>query len=194
VFGGSATLNGLSAPNGTIVTALIDGAVAATTTTSGGSYAFIISQPFGRSYEGKTIQVRIGGVIANQVATWTSDGGHELNLTATSTGSASSDYYPYFLKGKAYFEDGKHQLALNEFTTAISLKSYDPRLWGWRAVAYHYLGQYQRAIEDLDKAIQLDSTIAVHYQNRGNAYSKLGQYKKYDDDSFQACLRDTKYC
>jgi hypothetical protein len=84
VFGGSATLNGSSAPNGTIVTALIDGASAATTSTIGGNYAFAIAQPQGRSYEGKEIRFGIGGFIANEVATWTNDGGDILNLTATS--------------------------------------------------------------------------------------------------------------
>ena len=82
VFGGSATLNGLAAPNGTTVTALIDGVVAATTTVSGGNYAFPIAQPSGRSYEGKVIRFRVGGFIAFQVATWTADGGDIVNLTA----------------------------------------------------------------------------------------------------------------
>ena len=82
VFGGSATLNGVSAANGTTVTAVIDGVVATTTTVTGGNYAFSIAQPSGSSCKGKTIRFTLGGFIANQVATWTADGGGIVNLTA----------------------------------------------------------------------------------------------------------------
>jgi len=40
VFGGSATLDGVTAVNGTVVSANIDGVSAATATVSGGNYAF----------------------------------------------------------------------------------------------------------------------------------------------------------
>jgi len=52
VFGGSATLDGVTAANGTTVTATIDGVVAATATVTDGNYAFSIAQPPGRSLAG----------------------------------------------------------------------------------------------------------------------------------------------
>ena len=72
---------GVSAAIGTIVTAVIDGVVAATTSVSGGNYAFSIAQPPGSSYEGKTIIFKISGFFAVQTAVWTSDGGDVINLT-----------------------------------------------------------------------------------------------------------------
>ena len=47
VFGGTVSWDGSPAPDGTTVTATIDGAVAATTTVSSGNYAFSIAQPPG---------------------------------------------------------------------------------------------------------------------------------------------------
>ena len=84
VFGGSATLDGITAGNGTVVTATIDGASAATTTVAGGNYAFSIAQPPGMSYVGKEITFKVGTGTAAEKATWAADGGAILNLNATS--------------------------------------------------------------------------------------------------------------
>lgn len=87
VFGGSVTLNGKAPPNGTVVTAAIDGVLAASTSVSGGNYAFSIAQPPGSSFEGKTITFKVGASNASQTAIWTTDGGAELNLTAGTAGA-----------------------------------------------------------------------------------------------------------
>ena len=55
VFGGTATLDGAPAPDGTPVSAVIDGTEVAATTVANGAYAFTISQPPDESYSGKTI-------------------------------------------------------------------------------------------------------------------------------------------
>ncbi len=89
VFGGSATLDGVTAADGTTVTATIDGVVAATITVCGagcgrapGNYALAIAQPDGLSYAGKEITFRVGTGTAAQKATWTASGGGILNLNA----------------------------------------------------------------------------------------------------------------
>ena len=82
VFGGNATLDGATAANGTAVTAWIEGAQVASTTVTGGNYAFVIAQPPGESYQGKTITFMVGAGTASQTGTWEADGGSELNLTA----------------------------------------------------------------------------------------------------------------
>ena len=86
VFGGAATLNGIPAPDGTLVIARIDGSEVATTTVFGGNYAFSIAQHPGKSYDGRTIIFSVGGVVANQTAVWIADGGAVLNLTAGTAG------------------------------------------------------------------------------------------------------------
>ena len=82
VFGGSATLKGLTAPNGTVVTAIIDGTVAATTNVTGGYYAVSIARPSASLYKWRTVRFRVGGFIANPLATWRSDGWEIVNLAA----------------------------------------------------------------------------------------------------------------
>ena len=84
VFGGTATLYGATAGNGTVVSAWIDGVQVASTTVTAGSYAFAIAQLPGKFYVGKKITFRVGTGIASQTGTWEIDGGNELNLTATS--------------------------------------------------------------------------------------------------------------
>ena len=82
VFGGTVSWDGSPATDGTTVTATIDGAVSATTTVSGGNYAFSIAQPPGSSFAGKTITFEIGAGTATQTATWEAAGGDVLNLNA----------------------------------------------------------------------------------------------------------------
>jgi len=82
VFGGTVSWDGSPASDGTTVTATIDGAVAATTTASGGNYAFSIAQPPESSFAGKKITFKVGAGTATQTATWEPDGGDILNLSA----------------------------------------------------------------------------------------------------------------
>ena len=84
VFGGTASINGATAADGTEVSAWIDGVKVASTVVSGGNYAFVIAQPPGKFYVGKKITFKVGTGIASQTGTWEADGGTELNLTASS--------------------------------------------------------------------------------------------------------------
>ena len=108
----------------------------------------------------------------------------------TPTGDASS----YYEKGNDYFDEGKHQLAVNEFTAAIWLNPNFQLAYFWRGGAYHQLGQYQRAIQDLDAAIRLDPNNAEAYVLRWAAYNSMGQYTKADADKAKACFLDSEYC
>ena len=81
VFGGLVRLDGAVPPNGTKVSAWIDGVQVASTTVSGGAYAFRITQLPGDQHEGKQITFKVGGRTASQTGTWEADGGSELNLT-----------------------------------------------------------------------------------------------------------------
>lgn len=82
---GTATIDGVTAPDGAVITAWVEdfnepvgeGAV------SGGSYVLRVFQYGSGSFTGKTITFKIGGLIANETATWESLAGDELNLTAT---------------------------------------------------------------------------------------------------------------
>ena len=78
-----ATIDGANAPDGTVVTALIDGAVVAAATTTDG-IAFI-KIPGTDATVGKEISFRVGDVMADETDTW-EQGGHrdkkfEISLT-----------------------------------------------------------------------------------------------------------------
>lgn len=91
VYGGTATLDGAPAPDGTPVSAVIDGTEVAATTVENGAYAFTISQPPGESYSGKTVIFLVGGATASESGTWEADGGGVLNLTASGGQTVNTD-------------------------------------------------------------------------------------------------------
>jgi hypothetical protein len=80
VFVGTATIDGARAPDGTTVTAWVDGRQAASTTVYGGSYVIPVDQGDG-SFAGKRVSFQVGGNDAAQSATWSFGGTDELNLT-----------------------------------------------------------------------------------------------------------------
>lgn len=87
-FYGTVQLDGLAAPDGTAVAALIRGnevASAVATSANGTStYSLTISQPEGVSYtDGMTVEFSINGYKAQQIGAWRTGGNLELNLTAS---------------------------------------------------------------------------------------------------------------
>lgn len=85
VFGGTVTMDGATAADGTVVDALIDGNVVASTTVAGGAYAITIAQPPGESFGGKIVFFAVAGSETPERGTWQDSGGSELNLTASSS-------------------------------------------------------------------------------------------------------------
>ena len=89
VFAGKVTIDGSPLIAGTIVSAWIDGNLAGSTASkSDGTYALRIPQVPGQNFTGKEITFMIGSLIANTKATWQPGGGGELDLRATTPGSA----------------------------------------------------------------------------------------------------------
>lgn len=85
---GDAKMDGVVATDGTEVAAIIDGAVAATGTTSGGSYNMNISQPPGGSYQGKTVSFTVGVLSAAETTTWDAGANAKVDLNGTSVAPA----------------------------------------------------------------------------------------------------------
>ena len=83
-FVGTVKINGTTAPDGTVVTATIDGVEAATAIVTGGNYQLKILNSYGLPDPiGKTIKFTVGGQIANESQLFQAGGGTELNLTVT---------------------------------------------------------------------------------------------------------------
>jgi len=85
-FYGTVQEDGANVDDGTIISAIIDGAEVATTTTpaagyGASSYAIIITQPEGKSFEGKTVTFKIGAGSAEQTGIWEKGGNVKLDLS-----------------------------------------------------------------------------------------------------------------
>ncbi len=81
-FYGTVTVDGADAPEGTVISALIDGNVTATTTTTSESrYSLIIAQPEGANNAGKTVTFMIGDRTADQTSTWEAGANKNVDLT-----------------------------------------------------------------------------------------------------------------
>ena len=85
VFAGTVSLDGAAAPDGTTVSAWIDGEQVASTTVTGGIYGLTISQPPGGAFAGEEVIFMVGSSESLERGTWEADGGAELNLSASSS-------------------------------------------------------------------------------------------------------------
>ena len=85
IFVGTVTLDGAPAPDGTVVSAWVEGVTdaAGTTTTTGGSYN-IVADPGEDSWAGLTVTFLVAGSAAGEIATFEHGGADVLDLTATS--------------------------------------------------------------------------------------------------------------
>ena len=84
-FLGLATVNGNSASDGTVVAAFVDGRQVVAESVSGGSYPVLMVEPDADSFVGKTVTFTIGGIPANETATWAQGEVTQLDLTASPT-------------------------------------------------------------------------------------------------------------
>ena len=83
----------------------------------------------------------------------------------------------YNSRGGAYADMGQHQLAIEDYSKAISMKpSYAGALYN-RGTSYSKTGQYLLAIEDFNKTVMVNPYYTEAYNNRGIAYAQLGQYQ-----------------
>ncbi len=86
VFAGTVIVNGLSAPAGTMVYAVIDGVQqGSTTVASGGDYVLQVSQG-----SGTDISFMIDTLTAEETASWEQGGAEVLDLTAGFVGDVGS--------------------------------------------------------------------------------------------------------
>lgn len=81
---GSATIDGTPAPDGTVVTAWVEGNPAAATTLSQGQFGLSVEPPPGSSYVGKTVLFKVGECAASSTIVWQAGAADLIDLAATS--------------------------------------------------------------------------------------------------------------
>jgi len=113
--------------------------------------------------------------------------------------AAAGGAKPWLDKGFALRQpNGEFQppeLAVYEFSKAISAERDNPAAYAARALVYVQLQQYRDAIKDYDQAIRLEPRRASHYYNRSLAHQALRQTPQACADVRKACdLGDQSVC
>ena len=93
---------------------------------------------------------------------------------------------PYQNLGDAYFKIGNNEMAVKNFTMAISLNENDKLAYYNRGNAYANMGLMTEAGEDFTQAIKLDSSYADAYNKRGVTNAMLGNWNSALDDYTKA--------
>lgn len=92
----------------------------------------------------------------------------------------------YNNRGIAYERAGKHDLALKDFTAALSLEQGSPFTHNNRGMLFLDSGQPDLALSDFNSAIAQDPSFAKAYANRGKAYRMLGKREEALQDYTKA--------
>lgn len=82
MFVGSVTQDGVPVPEGTEVTAWIDGVQVGAGNVTGDQYQVLVVQPEGQSFDDKTVTFQVAGKDVPETAIWQVGGATEVNLSA----------------------------------------------------------------------------------------------------------------
>ncbi len=85
-----------------------------------------------------------------------------------------TDADAYKGKGKALYELGRYNEALQAFERAISLDP-KPVTYVRKGDVLYKLGRYNDSLIAYQQALRLDSTFAVAYNNMGNTLEQIGR-------------------
>jgi Tfp pilus assembly protein PilF len=86
----------------------------------------------------------------------------------------------YIMRGIALHKQGHNQIAITDFTKALTLDSGNKRQLSaksylGRGICYRALGLDQKAINDFGQSISLDPDLSLAYRERAVLYSKQGK-------------------
>lgn len=80
--------------------------------------------------------------------------------------------------GKTYFDSGRTDLAIAEYTKAINMKDPEAEFFVNRGAAYGSKGNLNASLEDLNSGIAIDPEFANAYLNRSLVHNSLQEYEK----------------
>ena len=93
-------------------------------------------------------------------------------------------------RGNEFFQQGKYDEAIREFTFALMIGPYNSQAYYNRGRAFHAMGEFDDAISDYSIAIQIDPDNAEIYHNRAN----LHYYKSELDLAIDDWSRSVRLC
>jgi Tfp pilus assembly protein PilF len=96
----------------------------------------------------------------------------------------------YSSRSMLYFERGRFDKAIADFTMVIALDPNSYPGYLYRGMAYHKMGRLDEAIDDYDRAIALEPSSADAYINRSMALDDNGQLDKAIGDCDKAIALD----
>jgi tetratricopeptide (TPR) repeat protein len=98
----------------------------------------------------------------------------------------------YYHRGIAYFDLKLPDLAIQDYTRAISLKPDYDEAYSNRGTAYREKGELDLAIEDYTRAISLTPHFKI-YANRGDVFLSKGVWGNANEDFLKAIELNPKY-
>jgi len=83
-----------------------------------------------------------------------------------------------FLRGNYYYNQGKYNEALANYSWVLKLKPDDPVTLTNRGVTYRYLERYKESLADYNRSLELRPDNPDTLTNRGITYSDLERYEE----------------
>jgi tetratricopeptide (TPR) repeat protein len=102
----------------------------------------------------------------------------------------NADSDAFFLSGKAAFDSGEYNRAINDYTEGIRLNPNDAEAYAYRGTAYSYLGDSDSAIDDFTQAIRLQPGYTFAYVYRSTLYRSKNNFKQARADINRALQFD----
>jgi tetratricopeptide (TPR) repeat protein len=93
-----------------------------------------------------------------------------------------ADESVYYLRGGLNYNEGKHDLAIEDLSKAIDTNPEFTEAYNLRGNSYSFIGKYENAISDFTKVIELNPAFTEAYLNRGKAYEESGNMEKANAD------------
>ena len=99
----------------------------------------------------------------------------------------------HIFKGIQYDDQGKYEMAINEYEKAIEIDPKYADSYNKRGLVYYNQKKYDQAIKDYTAAIELNPKYTDAYNNRGIVYYELDKNNEAISDYTKAIEIDPKY-